>query len=123
MKHRSVILTAALLLIATVVASCGPTRTATAIGRAKDALYQARLAGADDYRPGERYDTKAQYNYFLAIEYLEKSKVFQGFSEFDAAENFALKAATLAKEAVQLLEEYRRRIERKCVQPTRGTGQ
>jgi hypothetical protein len=123
MKQISVTIPALLLILAALAVSCGPTRTATAISRAKDALYEARLAGADDYKAGRRYDTKAQYNYFLAVEYLEKSKVFRGFSEFDAAENFASKAATLATEAVKLLEEQKRLIEKKCVQPTRGAAQ
>ncbi len=123
MKHTSVIIPALVLVLVTLAASCGPTRTATAISRAKDALYEARLAGADDYKPGLRYNTKAQYNYFLAVEYLEKSKIFQGFSEFDAADDFASKAATLALEAVKLLEEQKRLIEKKCVQPTKGAAQ
>jgi len=123
MKHCSVTIPALLLAFAAVAVSCGPTRTATSISRAKDALYEARLAGANEFKQGQRYDTKAQYNYFLAVEYLEKSKVFQGFSEFDAADNFASKAALLAKEAVKLLEEQKRLIEKKCVQPTRGAAQ
>ena len=123
MKHCSVTIPALLLVLVTLGVSCGPTRTATAIGQAKDALYEARLAGAHECKAGERYDTKAQYNYILAVEYLEKSKIFQGFSEFDAADSFATKAAALAKEAVKLLEEHKRLIEKKCVQPTRGAAQ
>jgi hypothetical protein len=120
---QSVTIPALLLILLTLGVSCGPTRTATAISRAKHALYEASLAGADDYKAGRRYDTKAQYNYFLATEYLEKSKVFQGFSEFDAADNFASKAALLAKEAIKLLKEQERLIEKKCVQPTRGDAE
>ncbi|MFH1533112.1 MAG: hypothetical protein ABIK09_20490 [Pseudomonadota bacterium] len=123
MKHCSVTIPALLLVFGTVAVSCGPTRTATSIGRAKDALYEAKLVGADDFKAGERYDTKAQYNYFLAVEYLEKSKIFQGFSEFDAADNFASKAAILAMEAVKLLEDQKRLIEKKCVQPKMGDAQ
>jgi len=123
MKYSSMTIPVVLLLLVAAAVSCGPTRTATSIGRAQDALYDARLAGADDYKAGRRYDTKAQYNYFLAAEYVEKAKVFQGFSEFDAAENFATKAAILARESVKLIEEHKRLIEKKCVQPTRGAAQ
>lgn len=120
MKHHPVTVFAVLALLLAVAAGCGPTRSATAISAAKDGMYQARIAGAHEYKPGARYDTKAQYNYFLAVEYLEKAKVFQGFSEFDAAESFAIKAARLTKEAIELLEEHERHIGNKCVQPTRG---
>ncbi len=123
MKYCLVTIPALLLVLVTVAVSCGPTRTATSISRAKDALYEAKLVGAHDLQAGARYDTKAQYNYFLALEYLDKSKVFRGFSEFDAADNFASKAARLAKEAVKLIEEHKRLIEKKCVQPTRGAAQ
>ena len=102
-----------------VVSSCGPIRATSALSDAKDELYKARLAGADDYHKGGRYDTKAQYDYFLAVEYVEKSKVFLGFSEFDAAEHFSLDAARLAREAVKLIEDQKRKIEKKCVQPKR----
>ena len=122
MKYYPVTIFAVLLLLLAVAAGCGPTRSATAISAAKDGMYQARIAGAHEYKPGARYDTKAQYNYFLAVEYIEKAKVFQGFSEFDAAESFALKAAHLTKEAIELLEEHARHIGNKCVQPTRGAA-
>ena len=49
MKHilKSLVVVSILLVVAI---GCGPTRAATAISRARDGLYKARLAGADDYQ-------------------------------------------------------------------------
>jgi len=120
MKRRTVTFAVVLLLLAAAGGGCGPTRAASALSEARDVLYQARLAGAHEVQdPGRRNPTKAQYNYLLAVEYVEKAKVFQGFSEFDAAESFASKAAALARDAIRLIEEQKRLITTDCGQKGR----
>jgi hypothetical protein len=112
---RSISLVAAVLMLL-VASSCGPMRATSAISQAKDELYRAKLAGAHVLEDGARYETKAQLNYYLAVEFVEKSKEFRGFSEFDAAEFFGLKAAKLAADAVKYLDDAKKQIGKKCVQ-------
>jgi hypothetical protein len=106
------------LLVAAVAAAaaCAPIQTTVATNRAKDNMYKAGLADADDLKPGEKYITPAQYEYQLAYLYLEKSKELQGFSKFDAATFYASRAATLSAKAREHKgDEERRKIRRQQI--------
>lgn len=98
-----------LVLVLLGASSCGPIQALTATSRAKDSLYKARLADAHVLAPDGRYVTPAQYQYQLAVLYLEKSKELQGFSKFQAAEHYAAQAAALGKKSVTGREEEERR--------------
>jgi hypothetical protein len=103
------ILSSFLVLVLVGAASCGPIQALTATSRAKDSLYKARLADAHVLVPDGRYITPAQYQYQLALLYLEKSKELQGFSKFQAAQRYAAQAASLGKKAIENREEEERR--------------
>ncbi len=101
------------LVGATALGACAPIRATSAISQAKDNMFKARLAGAQEVKTGEKYITPAQYEYQLAHHYLEKSKELQGFSKFEAAEFYALQAAELSKNAAKNKTEEERRIIRR----------
>ncbi|MBM4353804.1 MAG: hypothetical protein FJ109_08405 [Deltaproteobacteria bacterium] len=102
-------LSAFLVLILLAAASCGPIQALTATSRGKESLYKARLADAHVLVPDGRYITPAQYQYQLAVLYLEKSKELQGFSKFQAAERYGAQAAALGKKSIANREEEERR--------------
>ena len=98
------------------LAACGPIRAASATRGARDELYKARLAKADEIEKGKKYITQAQYQYRLATLYLEKSIELQGFAKYDAAFFYATKAAQLGTESVKnKAEEERRKIRREQI--------
>ena len=86
-------------LVAAVFGACAPVQATVATLKAKDSMFKADLAGAGEIKPGEKYITSAQYEYYLANLYLEKSKELQGFSKFDSATFYANRAASLGNKA------------------------
>ncbi len=98
-----------LVLVVVAAASCGPIQALTATSRAKDSLYKAKLADAHVLVADGRYITPAQYQYQLAVLYVEKAKELQGFSKFQAAQRYAAQAAALGKKSVTYREEEERR--------------
>lgn len=77
----------ALLIAAVAGASCAPIQSATAISRAEEELRTAQFAHADEWAP---------YEYTKADLYLKMAKERQGFSDFEAAKEFAEEAQRLA---------------------------
>ena len=47
----------------------------------------------------------APYSYWLAVSYLEKAKLTEGYSEFSASEDFALQAAQYATSCIDEAEQ------------------
>lgn len=82
---------AALLVVALGATSCAPLNASSAIGDAEDQLEKAKKEGADKNAP---------YEYYLAWSYLVKAKKTEGYSEFGAAEKYAVRARDLAKKAI-----------------------
>ena len=76
-----------LFLFGATVAACGPVTASTAVGQAEAAIKEAERAKAHELAP---------YSYWLAVSYLEKAKLTEGYSEFSASEDFALQAAQYA---------------------------
>lgn len=68
----------------------------TAVGQAEAAIKQAEQANAHELAP---------YSYWLAVSYLEKAKLTEGYSEFSASEDFALQAAQYAITCVDEAEQ------------------
>lgn len=95
------------------LASCGPIQATTNISMANKNLYEAKLAKADNVVPGGRYITPAQFEYQLALLYLEKSKELEGFAKFEHAAFYARLAADLGKSAIDHKVEEARRQERR----------
>jgi hypothetical protein len=107
---------AAALWLLVLANGCGPIRATSATSGAKDHLFKAELAGADKLTQGEKYITPAQYEYQLAMLYIEKSKELQGFAKYDAAFFYSTEAADLGKKAVEhKSEEERRKIRRQQI--------
>jgi len=102
-----------LLLLLSGLAACGPIRATTAAATARDDLFKAQLAGADQVKPGERFITPSRYEYQLAYLYLEKAKELQGFAKYDAAYFYAERAAALSRSAVKNRSEEERRKTRR----------
>ena len=76
-----------LLLFGVSGAACGPMTASTAVGQAESAIKAAESVKAHELAP---------YSYWLAVSYLEKAKLTEGYSEFSASEDFALQAAQYA---------------------------
>lgn len=85
------------------VVGCGPISSASAIGDAEEALEAAKQARAHRLVP---------YDYWMAVLYLEKAKLTDGYSEFEASESFAEQATAfaLAAEAGATEEKLRQQI-------------
>ena len=96
---RTAVISLSLFLFCGVGAGCGPVTASTAVGKAEAAIKEAERAKAHEMAP---------YSYWLAVSYLEKAKLTEGYSEFSASEDFALQAAEYAiaciDEAEQALE-------------------
>ncbi|GEM_PF-6274379 len=100
----------ALLLVGVIgVSSCGPIQATTNIAMANKRIHEARLAGADVLKEGERYITPAQQEYQLALLYLQKSKELEGFSKFEHAAFYAQLASDLGKSSNSNMSEEARR--------------
>lgn len=94
----------ALLLTALFVlglgSACGPLTASTAVGKAEAAIKIAERSDSHDLAP---------YSYWLAVSYLEKAKLTEGYSEFAASEDFAKQARTYAMDCVDEAEQERAR--------------
>ena len=75
------------------VAACGPIQASSTVGDAEEAIEAAQEAEALQY---------AQYEYWMAIFYLDKAKRVEGRAEYSAAENFAEESAKFAAAAVEV---------------------
>lgn len=92
-------LMAALLVAALAVSSligCGPIRSTSRIGKAEVAYERARVA--DGYK-------KAPYEFYSARYYLHKAKEEWGYSDFEAAYDYATEAKRAAESAVRKSKE------------------
>lgn len=79
-------------LCALVLSACGPTQSTILINEAEVAFEKADLnKGAE----------KAPYEYFSAKEYLQKAKEEWGYSDFEAALDYAILSRKFAEEAVR----------------------
>ena len=83
------------LLALLALAACGPISASTQIGAASEAI---RAAQAKDVQAWKW----ACYNYYAALLYMKKAREEQGFSDFEAAAEFAKKAVKHAREATKL---------------------
>ena len=78
------------LLVLAALAGCGPVRSSKALIDADVEVEAARAAGAQK---------SAVYEYTAAEAYLHEARVQSGQAQFEAAEDYAEKAAKLAQEA------------------------
>ncbi len=85
-----------LLLFGAAESACGPIAASTAVGQAEEAIKQAEVAKAHELAP---------YSYWLAVSYLEKAKLTEGYSEFSASEDFALQSAQYAINCIDEAEQ------------------
>jgi hypothetical protein len=74
------------------LAACGPIQVASAVGDAEDAIEAALTADAQ---------INAQYEYWMAVLYLDKAKRVDGRAEYEAASDLANEALAFAKAAVE----------------------
>lgn len=102
-----------ILLSLLALGACGPIQATTGISLANKHLFEARLAKADVLVPGQKYITPAQYEYQLALLYLEKSKELEGFAKFEHASFYARLAADLGLRAVEHKKDEIQRQERR----------
>jgi len=115
-KHNWRLSVIGLLCAVALLASCGPINAVVATSQANDNLYKAQLARAHELKPGQKYITPAQYEYLLALLFVDKSKELQGFAKYQSAEEFSEKAAALAEAAIKNMgEQERRKIRRKQI--------
>lgn len=82
---------AVLALLLLTLVGCGPVQSTSRISDAKVAFTRARVVGAHH---------KAPYEYYSAEYYLHKANEEWGYSDFEAAYDFATKAEDAAKEAI-----------------------
>jgi len=80
----------AVLALSLTLAACGPTQSTIRINEAEVALEKATLVDAQ---------AKAPYEYFNASEHLHKAKEEWGFSDFEAAINYAELSKEFAEKA------------------------
>lgn len=119
MNIKKLLLVSTFWFIGLTLTNCAPVRTASAVSKAKDAMEGLVLrmkSTIGDKKLTEvqaRYYAPAIYKYYLAKNYLDKAKEFEGFSEFGDAELYATKAYALAKQAEQDLVEAERRLVRR----------
>lgn len=83
-----------LLLVAALVAGCGPVTYINEVTRkASTDVEAARAAQADQYAP---------YYYTLAVEYLRKAREEAAHADFEAASRLGRMASKAARRAVEL---------------------
>ncbi len=75
---------------AVLLGGCGPIESTAVIGEAEVEIAGARAADAE---------TKATYEFVSAELYLEKAREERGYADYQAAVDYARKAAELAREA------------------------
>ena len=85
-----------LLFAASSMSACGAMGASTAVGKAELAIKEAEKAKAHELAP---------YSYWLAVSYLEKAKLTEGYSEFSASEDFAKQATQYAMNCVDEAEQ------------------
>ncbi len=78
------------LPVLAVLAGCGPIQSTAALIDADVAIESARAAGAPQTSP---------YEFNAAEAYLQKAREVSGYSQYEAATKFAVKARDLAGEA------------------------
>jgi len=100
-------------LVVVAFCACAPVQATVSTLKAKDSMFKAELAGANEVKPGQKYVTSAQYEYYLAYLYIEKSKELQGFSKFDSATFYANRAASLGNKARDHKAEEEKRLIRR----------
>ena len=100
-------LLAALLLAGP--AACGPIVSGIQTIKVDAALSAAKTAGASKY---------AIYEYTAAKEYLIKSREAHGYSDFDAAQSYAVKALKYAQEARERAQQMSRAEQAPVLPPT-----
>lgn len=76
--------------IALGAAGCGPITTTNNVAKARVAIAAAEAASAEKY---------AVYEYVSAVEYLRKAREEEGFSDFQAAIDYAAMAQDFAEKA------------------------
>lgn len=72
------------------VAACGPIQSTPALSRADSAIERAAQ---------ERADTRAVYEFTLAVEYLEKAREEYGYARYRKAARYAEHAQAMAEQA------------------------
>ena len=88
---RRLVALAAVLLVSTLAAACGPVQSTSRLGQAHVALERARVAEAD---------RKAPYEYYSARFYLHKAEEEWGYSDFEASFDYATEAKRAAEAAL-----------------------
>lgn len=83
-----------LLILGTVVmmSACGPLSTTTRVSEARVAIAAAEAVGAKE---------GAVYEYVSALEYLRKAREEEGYSDYQAAIDYAVQARTFAEKALE----------------------
>ena len=87
------------------VMGCGPVGTSTAVHEAEEAIHKVVAARAHEMAP---------YPYHLALQYLEKAKLTEGYAEYEAAKEFAIQAGQYAQACVE--EAQRERLRQNILQ-------
>jgi len=82
----------------------------TAVGKAEMAIQAAEVSQAHELAP---------YSYWLAVSYLKKAKLTEGYSEFEASEDFAVQAADYIEACI---EEAQQELDRKRLLEARTKG-
>ncbi len=80
-----------LLLVCFGLTACGPVQSTTRISNAEVALERARVNDAEMHSP---------YEYYRARHYLHKAKEEWGYSNFEAARDYAVEAQRAATAAI-----------------------
>jgi hypothetical protein len=89
-RRRGIVAVAFALLLVTLI-GCGPVQSTSRISDAKVAFARARVVEAHE---------KAPYEYYSAQYYLHKAKEEWGYSDFEAAYDYASKAEEAARTAI-----------------------
>ena len=84
---------AALLLLS----ACGPVTSSSAVSDAEAAIAAAEKENAHRF---------AAFSYWSSVNYLEKAKQVEGYSEFGPATDFAIKSLELALRSVEETKEF-----------------
>lgn len=95
-RARTVLISVLFFLVGAVGTACGPVTASTAVGTAEAAIKKAERAKAHELAP---------YSYWLAVSYLEKAKLTEGYSEFSASEDFADQATQYAMACIDEAEQ------------------
>ncbi len=105
-------------LMAGALGACAPLTTSTAVREAEVEVDKAREAGAGEVLPDAVAVQTAPYLYWQAYSFLIKAKQTEGYSEFEQARLYAVRAKDYALQAVQAM--LRERAERAKAKPATG---